>query len=384
MRRVDGRRIIGPIAPFRVAEVRVGPAIVRPARPWGPGVPHHGVPGPRTSPPRAGRKQLGSGNMARSGASSRAVSQSASCRAAALARVPGRRAKRRPGATEERSCRATADAECTAACRPGRAPPRGWSGFVRQRAHCSPEAQRTGGEPMTRSRRAARRRLLAGMKRAVRDYLRGAVPLSLTLAVVEIHRERAAGLDRLLIATSPAVEADRQEVPDSSAGRRLFGPNGAPVVRGAASSGQKNSVPFYNRSEDRALYWSGRQDLNLRPPGPEPRPGPALPAEPLLTVKEVAARLGVCRATAYRLCERGEIAHLRVSNAIRVSREALDSFLASKGQSAGGPRGATVAGGTGPTQLRSGRDDADPGGASLDCSPAEPGSSGAAGGGGSA
>ena len=153
MRRVDGRRIIGPIAPFRVAEVRVGPAIVRPARPWGPGVPHHGVPGPRTSPPRAGRKQLGSGNMARSGASSRAVSQSASCRAAALARVPGRRAKRRPGATEERSCRATADAECTAACRPGRAPPRGWSGFVRQRAHCSPEAQRTGGEPMTRSRR---------------------------------------------------------------------------------------------------------------------------------------------------------------------------------------------------------------------------------------
>ena len=47
---------------------------------------------------------------------------------------------------------------------------------------------------MTRRRRAARRRLLAGMKRAVRDYLRGAVPLSLTLAVVEIHRERAAML----------------------------------------------------------------------------------------------------------------------------------------------------------------------------------------------
>src|SRR5882757_1332412 len=33
--------------------------------------------------------------------------------------------------------------------------------------------------------------------------------------------------------------------------------------------------------------------------------------ERLLTVKEVAARLGVCRATAYELCERGELPHIR-------------------------------------------------------------------------
>src|SRR5260370_8458414 len=125
---------------------------------------------------------------------------------------------------------------------------------------------------MTRSRRAARRRLLAGMKRAVGDYLRGAVPLSLTLAVVEIHRERAAGLDRLLIATSPAVEADRQEGPDSSAGRRLFGPNGAPVVRAAASSGEKTSAPFYNRREDRDFSWSVHHAFILPPPAPDPPP----------------------------------------------------------------------------------------------------------------
>jgi excisionase family DNA binding protein len=48
-----------------------------------------------------------------------------------------------------------------------------------------------------------------------------------------------------------------------------------------------------------------------------------LPTEPLLSVKEVAARLGICRATAYRVCERGELPHIRVSNAIRSSHSDL-------------------------------------------------------------
>jgi excisionase family DNA binding protein len=39
----------------------------------------------------------------------------------------------------------------------------------------------------------------------------------------------------------------------------------------------------------------------------------------LLSVKEVAARLGVCTATVYALVERGELAHIRVVNAIRVA-----------------------------------------------------------------
>jgi excisionase family DNA binding protein len=38
----------------------------------------------------------------------------------------------------------------------------------------------------------------------------------------------------------------------------------------------------------------------------------------LLTVKEVAEQLGVCTATAYALAERGELAHVRIRNAIRV------------------------------------------------------------------
>jgi excisionase family DNA binding protein len=47
----------------------------------------------------------------------------------------------------------------------------------------------------------------------------------------------------------------------------------------------------------------------------------------LLTVKQVAAKLGVSAATVYGLCERRELRHVRVANAIRISPEALDAFL---------------------------------------------------------
>ncbi len=52
--------------------------------------------------------------------------------------------------------------------------------------------------------------------------------------------------------------------------------------------------------------------------------------ERLLTAREVADSLGVCRATVYALCERGELAHVRIAHAIRVSRLDLDAFVASK------------------------------------------------------
>lgn len=50
--------------------------------------------------------------------------------------------------------------------------------------------------------------------------------------------------------------------------------------------------------------------------------------ERLLSLGEVAKALRICRATAYRLCERGELPHLRVANAIRVSPADLDAFIA--------------------------------------------------------
>jgi len=55
-----------------------------------------------------------------------------------------------------------------------------------------------------------------------------------------------------------------------------------------------------------------------------------LPSEPLLSVKEVAAQLAICRATAYRLCESGELPHIRVSNSIRISPAVLAVYLAAR------------------------------------------------------
>jgi len=48
----------------------------------------------------------------------------------------------------------------------------------------------------------------------------------------------------------------------------------------------------------------------------------------MLTAREVAAILGVCRDTVYELCARGELPHVRVLNAIRVVRADLEKFIA--------------------------------------------------------
>ena len=50
-------------------------------------------------------------------------------------------------------------------------------------------------------------------------------------------------------------------------------------------------------------------------------------ANELLSVREIAARLGVSTATVYGLCERGELTHVRVSNAIRIPPANLAAFL---------------------------------------------------------
>jgi excisionase family DNA binding protein len=52
--------------------------------------------------------------------------------------------------------------------------------------------------------------------------------------------------------------------------------------------------------------------------------------ERLLSVAEVARRLGVCGATVYKLCARGHLDHVRVLNAIRVPPAVLDEFIGSR------------------------------------------------------
>jgi excisionase family DNA binding protein len=49
--------------------------------------------------------------------------------------------------------------------------------------------------------------------------------------------------------------------------------------------------------------------------------------EALLSVRDVAARLGVCTATVYRLAGDGQLAHVRVLNAIRVAPRDLEAFI---------------------------------------------------------
>ncbi|SET15381.1 DNA binding domain-containing protein, excisionase family [Stigmatella erecta] len=51
-------------------------------------------------------------------------------------------------------------------------------------------------------------------------------------------------------------------------------------------------------------------------------------APPLLTVREVAAELAVCRATVYAPLERGELERVWVGGSIRIPVASLEALLA--------------------------------------------------------
>jgi excisionase family DNA binding protein len=54
-----------------------------------------------------------------------------------------------------------------------------------------------------------------------------------------------------------------------------------------------------------------------------------------LTVREVAAELGVCTATVYRLFDRGELPHVRILDSIRVAHHDLRQFIEARRKNAG-------------------------------------------------
>jgi excisionase family DNA binding protein len=155
----------------------------------------------------------------------------------------------------------------------------------------------------------------------------------------------------------------------------IYANHGAPVVRlHRVTKNEARSflgIPL----ETTGFVLSGRQDLNLRPLGPEPGSGHFAPGttdphdgkkplsllgmtagavstgcdaptlfstwfgpnlghdsratngwespRPLLKVEEVAARLRVSRATVYKLIKDGRLAHVRVSGFVRVPEAAL-------------------------------------------------------------
>ncbi len=57
-----------------------------------------------------------------------------------------------------------------------------------------------------------------------------------------------------------------------------------------------------------------------------------------LNAREVATRLGVCRATVYELVARGALANVRILGAIRVQATEVDAFITSGGTPREAPR----------------------------------------------
>ena|SRR5882724_8856384 len=103
-----------------------------------------------------------------------------------------------------------------------------------------------------------------------------------------------------------------------------------------ASSVVKPAVSF--RLDDRAISHPSQPSPCLRtdlgPTGVQAaRHRQAIAPPALLCVREVARILAVSTATVYALADRGELAHVRVFNAIRVAPEDLDVFIASKKRS---------------------------------------------------
>jgi excisionase family DNA binding protein len=65
-----------------------------------------------------------------------------------------------------------------------------------------------------------------------------------------------------------------------------------------------------------------------------PDPGPH---ERLITVRAVAARLGLSSASVYKLCQRGELRGLRIGGALRFSPQVIDDYVARCAANAAGP-----------------------------------------------
>ena len=124
------------------------------------------------------------------------------------------------------------------------------------------------------------------------------------------------------------------------------------IIAESDSAGVQPSQPVARRTKSfvtRLLPESGkvRPQAGVQPsevhPGWDNNPGTAAPGliaptpndlvvlyggrNRLLTVKEVAERLGVCSATVYRLCDAGELPHMRIVQSIRFRPADLAAFI---------------------------------------------------------
>ncbi len=132
---------------------------------------------------------------------------------------------------------------------------------------------------------------------------KGAQPLQVGRAPESCHPSRSQKIPRILVPDlvpeSGRVGAEKGGVD----GPGWAGPPAPWLVPGAAPR-----VATTPTTLDLAVLYGGRGRL--------------------LRVAEVAEQLGVCNATVYRLCESGELPHLRVVNSIRVRPKDLAEYLA--------------------------------------------------------
>ena len=103
---------------------------------------------------------------------------------------------------------------------------------------------------------------------------------------------------------------------------RPLGPEGPNADPHGVVPGHLESYPFDNTGVEGA---TGSHTLAPFPPVATPFGALVVRGEvrQLLTVREVAARLRVSRATVYRLVQAGALPVLRVSNSIRIPAAAL-------------------------------------------------------------
>src|SRR5712692_3760290 len=105
-------------------------------------------------------------------------------------------------------------------------------------------------------------------------------------------------------------------------------PSASEISREESTTLPKSPLPSSHRPISADAGSQGTTSLPRNPEDFVTRLLPERRAEPpLLTVRQVAERLGVCTATVYRLCDRGQLTHVRVLHAIRIAPADLTAFI---------------------------------------------------------
>src|SRR5438128_11457451 len=105
-------------------------------------------------------------------------------------------------------------------------------------------------------------------------------------------------------------------------------PSASEYAQGEYTTLPESSLPSSNRTVSAE---AGPQGTTFLPPDREDFVTRLLPRERAtpspLTVREVAEQLRICTATVYRLCDEGQLPHVRVLHAIRIDPTDLAVFI---------------------------------------------------------